>query len=123
MPKTLSVFNVTSGKRLKFRQAERLVEEDRICAWVEKPHTIRTLNLAEQIAARNEAAKNLEHVQFNSAEIPGLRADGIQVDYELIRKALRLRLLTNIAKHVEGDPLGAAIVDERLTSLAAECAL
>lgn len=123
MPKTLSVFNVTSGKRLKFRQAERLVEEDRICAWVEKPRTIRTLNLAEQIAARNEAAKNLEHVRMGYAELPELRVEGVRIDRDAIHKAWRLRLLTNIAKHVEGDPLGTAIVDERLTSLAAECAL
>jgi len=71
MPKTLSVFNVTSGKRLKFRQAERLVEKDRICAWVEKPRTIRTLNLAEQIAARNEAARMRAPLEY--AEVRDVR--------------------------------------------------
>ena len=95
MPKTLSVFNVTSGKRLKFRQAERLVEEDRICAWVEKPRTIRTLNLAEQIAARNEAARMREPLEY--AELPGLRFDHPGARHEAMMAGQAVRFAAECA--------------------------
>lgn len=67
------VCNLTSGKRLKFRKAEKLVNEDCVCAWVEFGNSIRTLTLAEQIIARNEQARVRERVA--QAERPGLMFD------------------------------------------------
>lgn len=95
MPKTLSVKNVTSGKRLKFRQAERLVDEDRICAWVEKPYTIRTLNLAEQMAAHNEAARLRAPLEY--AELPGLRFDHPAARVEAMAAAMATRFAAECA--------------------------
>ena len=70
MTKNRRVFNITRGYSLKRGAAERAIHE---CSavWVEEGVSIRSLTLAESIAARNEQARRAEPLPF--AEIPGLR--------------------------------------------------
>lgn len=79
------IFNITRGFRLKRSQAYRAIENG-ACAWVEVGVSLRDLNLAESIAARNEQARLREPLEW--AEIPGLVFDGpLPVRNDLIRAA------------------------------------
>jgi hypothetical protein len=66
------VVNLTRNFHLKFRRAERAIEECS-AAWVEYGVSIRDLTLAESIAARNTQARLREPLPY--AEIHGLRFD------------------------------------------------
>jgi hypothetical protein len=72
MASSKRVHNVTRGFDLKFRRAERAIEECS-AAWVEYGVSIRDLTLAESIAARNVQARLREPLPY--AEIHGLRFD------------------------------------------------
>ena len=94
MTKTLRVFNVTSGDRPRFNQAARKVAEG-ICAWVEYGVSIRTLTLQEQIAARNEAARMREPLEY--AELPGLRFDHPGARHEAMMAGQAVRFAAECA--------------------------
>jgi hypothetical protein len=72
MPKDLRVLNVTTGFRLRFNQARRAVENCD-CAWVVVGESVRSLTLAESIAARTQQAKDREPLPYS--EVHGLRFD------------------------------------------------
>lgn len=70
MPQASSVFNVTRGCYLRFKQARKAVENC-ACAWVDYGVNVRDLTLAESIAARMQQAKDREPLPY--AEVFGLR--------------------------------------------------
>jgi hypothetical protein len=63
------VLNVSRGYTLKHKQAERAVAEF-ACAWVVYGVSVRSLSLAESIAARIEHAQRSEPIA--QPELPGL---------------------------------------------------
>lgn len=83
MTKNRRVFNVTRGFSLKRSRAERAILE---CSaeWVEYGVSIRSLTLAESIAARNEQARLREPLAF--AEVFGLRYDPCPTGTEATRR-------------------------------------
>lgn len=66
------IVNIANGYRLKLSAALRAIEECS-AAWVDPGVSIRSLTLAESIAARNEQAARREPLPY--AEVPGLRFD------------------------------------------------
>lgn len=72
MASTHRILNVTTGCWIKRRRAEKAILE---CAakWVTPGESIRSLTLAESIAARNAQARLREPLEY--AEIHGLRFD------------------------------------------------
>lgn len=63
------VLNVTRNFRMKFRQAEKAIENC-ACTWLDYGVTVRDLTLAESIKARNEQASRREPLA--RAELPNL---------------------------------------------------
>lgn len=83
MSKDPRILNITRGFRLKWKQAERAIENC-ACVWVEPGVSVRNLSLAESIEARHLRAKQQEPLPI--AELPGLRYDHPQ-RFDLIRAA------------------------------------
>lgn len=71
------VLNVTRGFTLKQKQAERAISQF-ACAWVEYGLSVRSLTLAESIAARIEHAQRAEPIAH--AELPGLMFEPPSID-------------------------------------------
>lgn len=74
MSKSPRILNLTKNCFLKRSQVERGIEACAI-AWVEYGKTVRSLSLAESIAARNVQAKDMQakdRKPIASSELPGI---------------------------------------------------
>lgn len=70
MSKDPRILNLTTGYLLKFNQARRAVENC-ACEWVDVGVSVRSLTLAESIAARTKQTKDREPLAYS--EVHGLR--------------------------------------------------
>ena len=86
MSQAIRIYNITKNCYLKRSQAEKAVDACS-CAWVDYGKTVKSLTLAESIAARNEQARERQIIA--SVELPGLVFQppiGAQAAYAMERR-------------------------------------
>jgi hypothetical protein len=103
------VLNVTRNFRMKFRQAEKAVENC-ACQWEEYGVAVRDLTVAEAIAARNRQATEQQRNVMPDAELPNRifrYSKRPRDERKLVRRA-------NVLGYLSNEPAACAVVLQAL---------